>query len=98
MERGHRAELARFQVMADQADHIFLQKQIMMDTSFSESEGEVVSPFSDSLSDVSDLSDRAVIQRTLAQEMSFSGSDDSQDLSGEFVPDEEPGPRDLLCS
>ena len=30
--------------------------------------------------------------------MSFSGSDDSQDLSGEFVPDEEPGPQVLPCA
>ncbi len=38
-----------------------------------------------------------MIQRTLAQEMSFSGPDDSQELSGELVSDEEPGPRGLPC-
>ena len=35
VERGHRAELARLQVDADKADHIFLQMQIMLETSFS---------------------------------------------------------------
>ena len=93
---------------ADKADHIFLQKKIMLETSFSGSEGEELrfsyadsdddSDLSDSLSNVSDLSDRAAIQRTLAEEMSFSGSDDSQDLSGEFVVDEKPGPQDLPCA
>ena len=72
-ERGHRAELARLQVEADKADHIFLQKQIMLETSFSGSEGEVISPFSG----------RNVVQRTLSEELRFSYavSDDDSDLS-----------------
>ena len=124
VERGHRAELARLQAEADRVDYNFLQKQIMMETSFSESEGEVASPFSgryvtqwthseelrfsntdsdasdfsDSIYDVSTNSERAVIQRTLAQERSFSSSDDSQNLSGELMSEEEyDGLMSLTC-
>ena len=43
-------------------------------------------------------SERAVIQRTLAQEMSFSSSDDNHNLSGELVSEEEyDGPWGLPC-
>ena len=46
VERGHRAELARLQAEADRLDYNFLQKQIMMETSFSGSEGKLdVFPF-----------------------------------------------------
>ena len=114
-DRGNKAELARLQLEAEEADHYFLQQQIMLETSFSGSEGEVISTFggrnvvqrsiaeqlrfsyadsdedselSDSLSSVSDLSDRAVIQQTLDEEMSF-----SQDLSGESFSDKKPNPQ-----
>ena len=66
VERGHRAELARLQAEADRLDYNFLKKQIMMETSFSGSEGEL---------DVSLCSGRNVIQRTLSEEMRFSNSD-----------------------
>ena len=66
VERGHRAELARLQAEADSLDYNFLQKQIMMETSFSGSEGKL---------DVSLCSGRNVIQRTLSEEMRFSNSD-----------------------
>jgi hypothetical protein len=72
VERGHRAELARLQAEADRVDYNFLQKQIMMETSFSESEGEVASPFSG----------RNVTQRTLSEELRFSNTDsDASDFS-----------------
>ena len=45
---------------------------------------------------MSDLSDRAVIQQTLDEEMSFS-SDNSQDLSGESFSDKKPNPQGLPC-
>ena len=64
VERGHRAELARLQVEADRLEdessnleHDILQKQIMMETSFSGLEGEP---------DVFFHSGRTVIQRTLS--------------------------------
>ena len=71
VERGHRAELARLQVEADRLEsskleHDILQKQIMMETSFSGSEGKP---------DVFFHSGRTVIQRTLLEEMRFSNSD-----------------------
>ena len=66
VERGHRAELTRLQVEADRLDYEFLQKQIMMETSSSGSEGEL---------DVSLFSGSNVIQRTLSEEMRFSNSD-----------------------
>ena len=72
-DRGNKAELARLQVEAEEADHFFLQKQIMLETSFSGSEGEVISPFSR----------RNVVQRTPSEELRFSyaDSDDDSDLS-----------------
>ena len=118
-----KAELAKL-LKAEEADRHLMQQQILFETSFSGSEGEVVSPFggrkvvqrsieeelrfsyansdedsedSDSLSSVSDLSDCAVIQRALDEEMSFS-SDGSQDLSGVSLSDEkQSNPRDLSC-
>ena len=73
VERNHRAELARLQVEADKLqaensklEHDILQQQIMMETSFSGSEGDP---------DVSFHSERIVIQRKLSEEMRFSGSD-----------------------
>ena len=123
-DRGNKAELAKLQLEVEEADHYFLQQQIMLETSFSGSEGEVISTFggrnvvqpsiaeeirfsytdsdedselSDSLSSVYDLSDRAAIQQTLDEEMSFS-SDNSQDLSGESFVDKKPNPQVLPCN
>ena len=59
----------------------------MLATSFSGSEGGL---------DNSVDSERSVIQRMLVEEMSFSNSDNSQDLSGELLSEEEYyGPMDL---
>ena len=61
----------------------------MMETSFSGSEDSF---------DISIHSDRSEIERMLAQEVSFSDSDNSQDLSGEMLSDEEyEGPMDFHC-
>ena len=51
----------------------------MLETSFSGSEGGL---------DNSVDSERSVIQRMLVEEMSFSNSDNSQDLSGELLSEE----------
>ena len=96
VERDHRAELARLEIEADKLqaanfklEHDILQQCIMMETSFSGSEGGL---------DISVHSERSVIQRMLAEEMSFSDSDNSQDLSGELLSEEEyDGPMDLPC-
>ena len=117
-----KAELAKL-LKTEEADRHLMQQQILFETSFSGSEGEVISPFggrnvvqrsiaeelrfsyansdedsedSDSLSSVSDLSDCAVIQQALDEEMSFS-SDGSQDLSGVSFSDEKPNPQGLSC-
>ena len=84
VECDHRAELARLQDKADKLEHEILHQYIMMETSFSGSEGGF---------DISVHSDRSEIQRMLAQEVSFSDSDNSQDLSGELLSDEEYGPQ-----
>ena len=75
VERGHRAELARLQAEADRLDYNFLQKQIMMETSFSGSEGEL---------DVSPCIGRNVIQRTQSEELRLSNSD--SDVSELLTP------------
>ena len=78
VERSHRAELAQLQIEADKLqaanlklDHDVLQQCIMMEKSFSGSEGGL---------DISAHSERSVIQRMLTEEMSFSNSDNSQEL------------------
>ena len=72
-----KAELAKLQLKAEEADRHLMQKQILFETSFSGSEGEVVSPFGGI----------RVVQRSIEEEFRFSyassdeDSEDSDSLS-----------------
>jgi hypothetical protein len=68
-----KAELAKLQLKAEEADRHLMQQQIMFETSFSGSEGEVISPFGG----------RNVVQRSIAEELRFSyaNSDEDSDVS-----------------
>ena len=76
VERGHRAELLRLYALADSLPN---QVVVIKEPQILEEEERFSGPGS-----VSSRGDRSVIQRMLAEEMNFSDSDNSQDLSGEF--------------
>ena len=75
VEREHRAELLRLYALADG-----FQNQVVVIKEPKMLEGEERFPGPGS---VSSQGDRSAIQRMLLEEMSFSDSDNSQDLSGE---------------